>query len=239
MSKRIIFLMSFVICAILMFLCFFADIQKKSVVRVKGLYEKEVVADKAFWNLSFANAGINLETIQEKSKKDLEIIMNFLTSNGLEKNEIKIDLLDLVDFDSREYKDPNQKNKYILTQSVLIETTKVELIEKIAQQIDFLIKKNVSLKSNGYNEGIKPVFAFTKLNDIKEEMIAEAIKNARKSVNQFIVGTNQKVDKIKYADQGTFVFLPKNKSTNNYSNNENFSKEKQVRVVLTMEYWLK
>lgn len=239
MSKRIIFVISFVIFAILMFFCFFSDLQKKGVVKVKGLYEKEVVADKAFWNLSFVNAGMNLEIIQEKSKKDLEIIMNFLVSNGLDKNELKIDLFDLVDLDSREYKDPNQKNKYILTQSVLIETNKVDLVEKIAQQIDFLIKNNVSLKSNGYNEGIKPVFAFTKLNDIKEEMIAEAIKNARKSVNQFTVGTNQKVDKIKYADQGTFVFLPKNKSTNNYSNNEGFSKEKQVRVVLTMEYWLK
>ena len=67
-------------------------------------------------------------------------------------------------------------------------------------------------------------------------MIAEATRNARKSAEQFAKDSKSKIFKIKTADQGVFTILPKNSSV--YINETN-SKEKQVRVVSTIEYWLK
>lgn len=205
-----------------------------SYVKVKGASERFVIADKVYWNIEFVNAGNNLENLQAKNNKDIFIIEKFLFDNGFEKSEFKLGIIKLNDLETREYKDPNQTNRYIINQAILIETNNVEKVEKIASKIDYLIQNGISIK-NSYGQN-SPIYIFNKLNSIKEEMIAEATKNARKSAEQFAKDSNSKIFKIKTADQGIFTILPKNASINM---NETYYKEKKIRVVSTIEYWLK
>ena len=97
-----------------------------------------------------------------------------------------------------------------------------------------LIDKNVSIKS-GYGES-RPVYKFTKLNDIKQDMLREATLNARKTAEQFATDSDTLVGSIKYANQGVFSIDSRNKGV---GFEESFEKEKEVRVVITIEYWLK
>lgn len=207
---------------------------KNGYVTVKGASERQVKANIGYWTISFTNTGNDLKVLKNKNKKDLNLVIDFLKSNKIIDNEIKIVPLELVDLESREYKDPNQAKRYILTQSVSIITNNVDLLEEVSQNLDELIEKNISIKS-GYGES-KPIYEFTKLNDIKQEMIKEATLNARKSAAQFAMDSNTKVGSIKYANQGIFSINPRNKGI---SYDESFEKEKEVRVVVTIDYWLK
>lgn len=205
-----------------------------SFVKVKGSAERFVTADKVFWKIEFTNTGNNIELLQEKNAKDIEIIKKFLIDNNFNENEFKLGIINLNDLEAREYKDPNQTNRYIINQSISIETTNIDKVENIVSKINYLIQNGISIK-NSYGEN-SPIYIFSKLNDIKSEMIAEATRNARKSAEQFAKDSKSKIFKIKTADQGVFMILPKNSSV--YMNETN-SKEKQVRVVSTIEYWLK
>ena len=73
-------------------------------------------------------------------------------------------------------------------------------------------------------------YEFTKLNDIKPEMIAEATKNARTAAEQFAHDSNSKVGKIKKATQGLFTIEDAAVGLED---------KKNVRVVNTVEYLLK
>lgn len=208
--------------------------EKNGYVVVKGSSEKEVKADIAYWTISFSNAGNDLKLLKSKNKQDLDNIISFLKENDIKDSEYKVVPLELVDMDSREYRDPNQLNRYILTQGVSIITENVDLLESVSQKLDILIDKNVSIKS-GYGES-KPIYRFTKLNDVKQEMLKEATLNARKTAEQFAVDSNTTVGSIKYANQGIFSIDSRNKGV---GFEESFEKDKEVRVVITIEYWLK
>ena len=228
------YLMGFLIFFIVLISIDCLFFSKTGYVVVKGSSEKEVKADIAYWNISFTNAGNNLKTLKEKNKQDLDNIISFLKENNIKETEYKIIPLELIDMDSREYRDPNQLNRYILTQGVSIITENVDLLENVSQKLDLLIDKNISIKS-GYGES-RPVYRFTKLNDIKQEMLKEATLNARKTAEQFANDSNTEVDSIKYANQGIFSIESRNKGI---GFEESFEKDKEVRVVITIEYWLK
>lgn len=234
MNKKIVFFTLLVIAVLLYTSHSLMSYKLTSFVKVKGAAERSVIADKVYWNIEFVNAGNNIELLQEKNSKNIEVIKQFLLDNSFTEDEFKLGIINLNDLEAREYKDPNQKNRYILNQSISIETENIDKVEKIVSKMNFLIQKGISIK-NSYGENM-PIYIFSKLNDIKSEMIAEATRNARKSAEQFANDSKSKILKIKTADQGVFTILPKNSSV--YMN-ELSSKEKQIRVVSTIEYWLK
>lgn len=209
---------------------------KTGIVTVKGSAEKYVVADKALWDISFVSAGNDLKTINNKIISDTEKVRQFFKKFGLTDSEISLGQLDFVDMDAREYKDPNQNNRFILTQTIFVETNKVDIIEEASKNLLDLIQEDVYLKS-AYGS-MKPVYLFTKLDDIKNQMIEEATEKAKTSAQQFAKNSGTKVGKIKKANQGVFVITARN-STSQYGNEEMYQKDKQVRVVSTIEYYLK
>ena len=85
---------------------------------------------------------------------------------------------------------------------------------------------------------MKPLYIFTKLDEIKNPMIDEATEKAKRAAKQFATNSNVKVGKIKKANQGLFVISGRNKAAQ-YGNDELYQKEKEVRVVSTIEYYLK
>lgn len=202
-------------------------------VTVKGSAEKNVLADTAYWTISFVNSGNNLQTLREKNKKDLEFVVSFLQKSSFKDKNISINQLELLDLDSKEYKDPNQKNRYILTQSINLITNDIENVSKAAQNLDSLIENNVYIKNN-YGE-MKPVYKYTKINDIKNELLKEATINARNTAKEFANNSKTKIGSIKYANQGAITINSRNKS--NFINEE-YEKEKEIRVVITVDFWL-
>ena len=234
-SKNIFFLsISIIVSSFILGFSFKNILFKTGTVIVKGASERSVIADKALWNISFVSSGNNLNIVNNKIIVDIEKVKNFLKKFKLNEEEINIGQLEFIDMDSREYRDPNQKNRFILTQTIFVESNNIDAIEKANQNLLELIKINVYLKDT-YG-GNKPIYIFTKLNQIKNSMIDEAITNAKISANQFAKNSNTKIGKIKNANQGVFTISSKKK---NYENNEIYEKEKEVRVVSTFEYYLK
>jgi hypothetical protein len=72
-------------------------------------------------------------------------------------------------------------------------------------------------------------FLFSRLNDIKPEMVQEATAKARQVALEFARDSNSQLGKIRKASQGQFSIEPRDK------NNPHL---KQIRVVSTIEYYL-
>lgn len=211
---------------------------KTGIVSVKGSASRYVTADKVLWNINFGSAGNDLNIINKKILEDTEKVKTFLKKFQLTDEEINLGQLDFIDMDSREYKDPNQKNRFIVTQNIFVESNNVNAVEKASKNLIDLIQQNVYLKDSYGSNSMKPIYLFTKLDDIKNKMIDEATEKAKNSAEQFAKNSGTKVRKIKNANQGVFVITGRNKATQ-YGNEELNQKEKEIRVVSTIEYYLK
>lgn len=202
-------------------------------VTVKGLSEKNVTADLAIWKLKFVITGNDLRSAQQQITSQATEIKSFLEKQGFTESEISIERIETNDLMANPYRG-NEANtsRFILTQTITVKSNNVDLVEQSVSQTDSLIAKGIAFdNSDGY-----PVsYIFTKLNDIKPQMLADSTQNAKKAAEEFAKNSNSKVGKIHRANQGVFSILPREQSSGAY---ESQQINKTIRVVSTVEYWL-
>lgn len=204
-------------------------------VTVKGLSEMNVRADLAVWDLKFVVTGNDLKTAQAQMSSQLGMVLGFLKNMGFSEDEIAIGRIETNDLMANPYRN-NEANgvRYILTQGVQVRSTNVDNVAKALNSTAVLISQGIVFDNQSYGSPVS--YIFTKLNDIKPQMLEEATKNAQAAAAEFAKSSNSTVGKIKYANQGVFSILPSEQTA---GASESSQIEKKVRVVSTVEYWLK
>ncbi|MEK7190619.1 MAG: SIMPL domain-containing protein [Patescibacteria group bacterium] len=189
-------------------------------VEVKGLSEKIVKADTAIWSLNFEVKSNNVDTLYADLEKNLNTIKTFLTEKGFETSEINVAPVNIY---QDTYKDALFRYN-ANTQLSVYTKTKVDLVRAASKDTLSLIKKGVTLNQNSIE------FQFSDINSIKPEMLAEAIKNARASAEQFAEESGSELDKVARGNQGVFDITDKDPGSPEY---------KKIRVVSTLRFLLK
>lgn len=109
-------------------------------------------------------------------------------------------------------------------------TANVDRVQATTRSLDQLLRQGVVLQDfNG------PSYLFTKLNDVRPAMIAEATASARTGAEQFARDSGAKLGPIRSATQGSFEILGRDEV--GYEPNSQMFKK--VRVVTTVHYRLR
>lgn len=203
-------------------------------VSVKGLAEMDVKADLAVWELKFVVTGNDLALAQQEMDQKGTLIREFLTGQGFGAMEINASSINTNDLLANPYRSNDvNASRYILTQTMTVRSGNVELVEKSLGKTGSLIAQGVVF-DNQYGSPVS--YIFTKLNEIKPKMLEQATKNAEASAQEFAKSSDSQVGKIRRANQGVFSILPAEQTMNA---SEMTQINKKVRVVSTIEYWLK
>lgn len=197
-------------------------------VTVKGLCEKEVMADKVIWPIVYKQGGNELGGLYSTVQDMNNTIIEFLKEAGVNDDEITINSPSIMDTRTNLYSERNNYN-YIVTAGVTVCSDKVELIVKLQTEQAKLYEKGIPVGMED-NWSYPTTYSFTGLNDIKPAMIEEATVNARQAAEKFAKDSNSKLGKIKTATQGQF-------SVSDRDNNTPYIKN--VRVVTNVVYYLK
>jgi hypothetical protein len=159
-----------------------------------------------------------------------------LKAQGFGDDELFMQRLEVTDLLAQAYRpDKADQGRYIVTRTLTVRTAKVDQVDKTSSLTGELVKKGVIFdnQNSTYNT---PYYVFTKLNDIKPEMIAEATKNAREAGQQFAKDSNSSLGSIRFANQGYFSILPRNQIP---GAEESQQISKLIRIVTTVNYALK
>jgi len=197
-------------------------------VTVRGLAERDVVADLAVLNLSFRAANDDLPTAQAKIDRDLALVRTFLTRHGYPEEAVSIGRLQVLDTRAREYSSGDNVVRFILTQSVTVRTTDVQRVAQTERALNDLVREGVQLDFSA------PTYVFTRLNAVRPEMIAEATASARSGAEQFARDSGTTLGPIRQATQGSFEILAREDL-----DSEPAALNKRVRVVATVSYQLR
>lgn len=197
------------------------------VVNVKGLAEREVMADIAIWPITFKQASNDLEGLYNDMEKKQELLVSFLEESGFSTDEITVGQFVTIDRVADEYSNQNIKFRYISKNTVTVYSSQVQLVRQTMNSIGGLGKKGIAIMQQSYDN--RTEFLYTKLNEIKPEMVEEATAKAREVANKFARDSESELGKLKSARQGQFSIFNRDSNTPHI---------KKIRVVTTMEYYL-
>lgn len=204
----------------------FAD--KERVVTVKGLSEREVTADKVTWPLVYKELGNDPAELYQRFEKKNATVVDFLKKHGLSEAEITINAPQITDRFADSWSQNNIANRYVASSVIIVSSSQVELVRGIMAKQTELLKMGIALITEEYGKNIVK-YEFTKLNDIKPEMVEESTKNARATAEKFAKDSDSELGKIRKATQGQFSIVDRDTNTPYIKN---------VRVVSTVEYYI-
>ena len=194
-------------------------------VTVRGLAERDVIADLATWAISYAATSPSLTAAQAKMREDTATIEKFFSDLGFPTGALQPTGANVS---STTY---DGVTSYSVRQRLSLRTTDIERAQKaVSRQFD-LVNRGVLLE-----EGSAMSYSFTKLNEIKPEMVAEATRDARSSAEQFAQDSGTSVGPISEATQGYFTIEARDGDSSGWGVSD--TPFKKVRVVTTVKFSL-
>jgi uncharacterized protein len=205
-------------------------------VEVKGLAEREVTADLALWPLRYVSTGDDLGAAQAQITRSTRQVLAFLTRHGIDTSSVQLQALEVSDAFANRFPGERAGPRYVIQQTVMVRSKNPAMVMAASQKVSELVGEGVVLSSSGeYGVG-GPTFLFTRLNQLKPSMVKEATGNARAAAEQFAADSRSGLGSIRQANQGVFVILPRDQAP---GINEGAQLEKVVRVVSTVQYFLR
>jgi hypothetical protein len=204
-------------------------------VSVKGVSERDAVADLALWPLRFSATDDDLTRAQAKFDASRKAVMDFLTRHGIEPSRAELQGFEVTDVLANPYRAPGAvASRFIIAGTLMVRVDDPLLVQKASQNLGELVQGGVVFSSQG-GFGGGPTYLFSGLNDLKPEMIAEATASAREAAEQFARDSGSRLGGIRLASQGIFQILPRDRAPGVM---EESQINKTVRVVTTVEYAL-
>ena len=202
-------------------------------ITVKGYAEKDIISNWARWQGSFKVKTTDLVTGYTELEQHLAKVIAYLEGQGVSPNDVIVSSVATATQYKRNEKG-NQTNEieaYFLHQSVEISISDTALIDKVARGSTSLIKQGVEFASG------HPEYLYTKLDELKIEMLGRATADARERAEQLATNSGGRVGKLRSAHQGVFQITPKHSTeVSSYGMYSTSTVEKKVKAVVTIEY---
>lgn len=195
-------------------------------VTVRGLAERDVSADLAVWTLNYSKQGTDLATVQAEIERDTRAIGQFFAGLGFPADALSPAGAGVNQFYN------NGVQTITINQRLQLRTTDIARAQQaVARQFD-LVRQGVLLQ-----EGSGMTYSFTRLNDVKPEMVAAATRDARAAAEQFAKDSATSVGDIKSATQGYFSIEARDGEQAGFGVAD--TPNKKVRVVTTVDFYLR
>ncbi len=195
-------------------------------------------ADLVVWRGSVAAYGITTTDAYGVIKNDAKMIKDYLIKNGVSEDEIVFNSITICPHMTTRYNDEGDymgdyEDGYDLYQEVSVTSKDVDKVEKISRDITELIESGVEFSS------FSPEYYYTKLDELKLQLIEEATKNAKDRIDIMAAGTGEKAGKLLDANLGVFQITARNSADEDYSYGGTFntySREKTATITVRLEY---
>lgn len=194
-------------------------------------------ADLIVWRGEFSSYGQTTKDAYRQINKDAKLVKEYLEKNGVTEDEMVFSSVTISKrWVTRYNDDGNRTGEYLdgydLCQNISITSLDVDKIEGISRDISELIESGVEFAS------YEPEYYYTKLDELKLELIEQATQNAKDRIDLVADGSGTKPGKLLNATLGVFQITPQNSNTE-YSYGGTFdtsSRLKNVSVTVKLNY---
>ena len=203
---------------------------------VRGSAKKQITSDLAVWDGAFSVQSANLPDSYKKLKSDEAKVKDYLSKQGISEKDIIFS--SIVTFPNYQIMPNGQQSgiieSYKLTQNVEIKSKDIQKITGISRSITDLINDGIEMQS------YPPKYMYTKIADLKVDMIELATKDAKNRADKMLKATGNSVGKLKSANIGVFQITPLySDDISDAGINDTSSIEKEITSVVTCSFEVK
>lgn len=209
-------------------------------ISVTGLGNADFTSDLIVWEGYFSRENIDLKQAYKDLEADKAIITAYLLGKGITKEEIVFKAVNSRNNTSSKYTSDGKYIGeeflgYVLTQSLQIDSKNVENTEKVSREITELLNKGIQFYSQ------PPRYYYTKLADLKQEMVSKATQDAYARAQKIAENSGSKLGDLITAKMGIFQITGQN-SDEEYAWGGTYntsSKEKTASITMKLDYKVK
>jgi uncharacterized protein len=210
-------------------------------LRVTGSAKKRIVSDLIEWSATVEAHAADRTTASKELRKEVDQAIAFLKKQDIKPEEIEPQSATFQEKFETQYigvgpaRIEKQVSKGFDTSLViLVKSTDVKRIEKASREITNLLEEGVSVTSN------EPKYFYTRLGELKVEMLAAAGRDARARAENILKSTGgAQIGKLLGADMGIININPANSTeTSEEGNNDTSSFEKDIITIVHADFEL-
>lgn len=202
-------------------------------ITVTGSAKKQIKSDLALWTGSFSTQSPQLTLAYQQLQGNQDKVRTYLLNQGFTEKDI---IFSSINTEMRYKLLPsgqytNEIESYNLSQQVEIRSKDVDKITTLSREATELINQGVEFQS------MPPQYFYTKIADLKVEMLALATKDARTRAEQIASNASSRVGSLRAARMGVFQITPLySNEISDYGVNDTSSLEKEITAVVNCEF---
>ncbi|MCQ2294569.1 MAG: SIMPL domain-containing protein [Bacteroidales bacterium] len=208
-------------------------------ISVVGKAERDFVSDLIVWDFSYNVLDSEMKQGYASIKEINKTVSDYLASKGVDTKDIQFRTLDCNKENEYHYNNGNSYYTFLgyrLNQYVRIESNDVDKVEKISREMAELLDRGINLESNSLS------YYYTKLSDLKIEMLSEASSDAHNRAETIAKSAGSHLSGLKEGNMGVFQITAPNSADEDYTWGGAFnttSKIKRASINMRLTYYVR
>lgn len=211
-------------------------------IQVTGSAKKRIVSDFIEWTATVEATADGRTEAYRILHDNATRTEAFLVEHGVPKDQIWLSSASVDPSYETEYHGTGDNRVerqtlkgYDAVQEIKVRSNDVALIEKMSREVTQLLEQGVTVSSDA------PEYFFTKLGDVKIEMLAEASHDARTRAENIVASAGgATLGDLRTADMGVINVNPANSTEGSWDgNNDTSSLEKDIITIVHATFELK
>ncbi|MEJ7577557.1 MAG: SIMPL domain-containing protein [Pyrinomonadaceae bacterium] len=202
-------------------------------ITVTGSARKRIKSDLVVWTATVTYSAPELSGAYTALRERVPRVRQYLISKGVPAEQI---VVSSVTTSTQRSRDENGQETgavtgYTMSQTIEVRSTDVEKITRISREVTELIDQGILLESSA------PQYLYTKLGDLKIEMLAEAAKDAKARATQIASSTGSTVGSVRSARMGVMqITAADSNDVSDSGMNDTSSLEKDITAVVNVSF---
>ena len=198
-----------------------------------GSAKKRIKSDLIVWSASVTTQSMDRKEAYQQLADNIPTVKKFLMEKGIPEANITISSVAIVQERGKDSEGTvtGKVTGYSLRQSVEVKSNDVEKVSQIAREATELINQGIFIESSA------PQFIYTKLGDLKIEMLAEAAKDAKARAEQIANSTGNSIGTVRSAKMGVMqITAADSNEVSDYGLNDTSALEKDITAVVNVSF---
>lgn len=210
-------------------------------IQVTGSAKKRIVSDQIAWSAEVAVVAMDRTAAYRELAAHAKAVLAYLASHGVPDAEVRVGAVTVHEVWDAETvgSGPDRIQRRVfrgfrLSQAVNVGSRDVERVERVSRGVTELLEQGVPVSSS------EPSYFYTRLGDLKIEMLAEAARDARtRAENILEKAGGARIARLRYADMGVINVNPANSTETSWEgNNDTTSLEKDIITIVHVTFEL-
>ena len=202
-------------------------------ITVTGSAKKSIMSDMGIQRGTIQATSGDRKTAYQIVQQQMPVVLKYLEEKGFGKEQVEV--FGISGYPVYEVNASGAQTSnilyYMYSQRFEVKSNDVNKIKELSVSLSSLVEKGLDMNAE------MPEYLYTKIDDIKVEVQAEASKNAMDRAEKIAVSTGRSLGPLRNARMGVMQITPKNSNiVTDYGVNDVTSIEKDITAVVSASF---